>query len=154
MVAGAEAAATPVSEREREVARQRAAKVARDRALNQDREAERERRARRAQVRQLIEQHARNEAAADQPYNYQRGKKIKRIHVTRAQREQLLAGALAVLVLEGQQYLFEPATAERVLALAPDAWMHRHDPEVEAAQGQTDADDPYAAFKVPDDLMW
>lgn len=151
---GTDTPASPATEREREIARQRAAKVARDRALNQDREADRERKARRAQARQMVEQHSRNEAGADLPYNFQRGRKIKRLYVTAAQRSELLAGTLAVLGLEGVQHVMTPENAERVQALAPDAWVHRQDPQAEADAQPGSEDDPYAAFQVPDDLMW
>ena len=155
VVPTAETPVTPATEREREIARQRAAKVARDRALNQDRQADRERKARRAQARQLIEQQSRNEAGADQPYNFQRGRKIKRMYVSAAQRGELLAGRLAILGLEGAQHVMTPEAAERVHALAPDAWVHRQDPNAPASQAQAHAeDDPYAAYQVPDDLMW
>ena len=154
VVPTAEQAASPATEREREIARQRAAKVARDRALNQDRQADRERKARRAQARQLIEQQSRNDAAADLPYNFQRGKKIKRLYVTGDQREALLAGRLAVLGIEGTAHVMTPEAAERVLALAPDAWVHRHDPAAEPVAESGAEDDPYADYKVPDDLMW
>ena len=145
----------PTSEREREVARQRAAKVARDRALNQNRVADAERKARRAQVRQLVQSNEhKQEPGADIPYNFQRGKKIKRIYVTAAQREQLLAGALTVVAMDNAHHFLEPSVAARVLELAPDAWMHRHDPNAETPSQPASAEDPYAGFEVPDDLMW
>ena len=145
----------PTSEREREVARQRAAKVARDRALNQNRVADAERKARRAQVRQLVQSNEqKQEPGADVPYNFQRGRKIKRIYVTASQRQQLLAGSLAVVAMDNAHHFLEPSVAARVLEMAPDAWMHRHDPTAAAQTQATPGEDPYAGFEVPDDLMW
>ena len=145
----------PTTERERDVARQRAAKVARDRALNYDRVADAERKARRAQVRQLVQSNEhKQDPAADVPYNFQRGRKIRRIYVTRAQREQLLAGTLVLVSLDNVHHLLEPSVAARVLEMAPDAWLHRHDAKADAAQQAPAEDDPYAGYEVPDDLMW
>ena len=153
--ASASADAPVLSEREREIAQARAAKIARDRALNQNRVVDAERKARRAQVRQMIEQHApKPQGEADLPYHFQRGKKIKRIYVDARQREQLLSGALLLLVLDRNHHLLVPAAAARVQELAPDAWLHRHDPATGQQAAEGVEDDPYAEFKVPDDLMW
>jgi len=148
--------AAPLTDREREVARQRAAKVARDRALNFDRVADAEKKARRAAVRQLVQSNEQKvEAGADVPYNFQRGRKIKRIYVSAAQREQLLAGTLALVGLDNNYHLLQPAVGARVLEMAPDAWMLRNDPSAKPpSPGSEPAEDPYAGYEVPDDLMW
>lgn len=132
-----------------EVARQRAQKVARDRALNQKREAERERKARRAQVHQLLEAHAQSAADADLPYHFPRGKRIRRVHVTGAQRARLVAGELVIVELDAAHFLVEPEVAERARALAPDVYVYSAAVAQAAPQ-----DDAYAEHPIPDDLMW
>ena len=145
------AGTAPKNERERELARQRAAKIARDRALNQDRDAERGRKAKHAQARQLLEQHSQNAAGGESPYNYLRGRKVKRAYVHPEQRERIIGGQLVLAVVEGNHHLLLPDIAARVAALLPEAYLHQHvsEPEIEL-----DQDDPYADFKVPDDLVW
>lgn len=129
--------------------RQRNEKQARDRALNQQREAEKSRKAELAEARQLLEQHA-TPAPDEGPldYNFVHRRIIKTLHLGRTEHTQLCRGKLAIAVLEKGYGLIDDEIAARIEARDP-ALVIRITPEPEP-----DADDPYADYKIPDDLMW
>ncbi|MES9937106.1 MAG: DUF2058 domain-containing protein [Sedimenticola sp.] len=131
-------------------AREAAAEAARrDRELNQQKQQAAEEKAIAAQVRQLIEM---NRLALDDgelAYNFTDDGKVRRIHVTDEIQRQLGRGRLAIVKL-GQQYEVVPAgVAEKIRSRSAESVVVCNEPEV-----QDDADDPYADFKVPDDMMW
>src|SRR6202051_657252 len=70
------------------------AKAARDQQLNRQQQDKAERKARLAQVRQLIEQHRLPKPACEQFYNFVDGNKIRRIAADAAMRGTLARGAI------------------------------------------------------------
>ena len=138
---------------QRAAAQRRQEQAARDRALNDKKEAERRERELRMQIRDMVLAASLNQDAADVPYNVLHGSKVRRIYVTAEQRDALAAGTLAVATARGRHHVIPLAVADRIAGLMPAYFVHRADP---AAAHDTDAggDDPYARFKVPDDLMW
>lgn len=129
--------------------RSRAQKAERDRELNRQRQAEAQRRALAAEVADLVRAHRVSPEGGEVAYHFTDGKTVKRLFVTRAQQGQLAAGHLAV-VREGQGYALVPAdAAEKIGARDPACIvvLNRPEPAVEA-------DDPYAGYQVPDDLIW
>lgn len=78
--------------RDEEAARKRE----QDRQLNRERESKRRRKANQARAKQLIAEHRVNDPNADEPYNFQDGRYIRRIRVTEQQLKLLETGALAV----------------------------------------------------------
>ena len=122
----------------------------RDRALNAKREAERKDKELRVQIRDLVLEASLNQESADVPYNVLHGSKVRRIHVTAEQRDGLVAGTLAVATARGRHHVIPAALAERILAMMPGYFVHR----ATAGADEPAADDPYAAYQVPDDLTW
>jgi len=137
--------ATTAAERKRE----------RDRQLNQRIEEGRRRKALRMQIRARVRATMLNAAAAEMPYYFERGKRIKRIYVTAEQQGALSARRLAVVGSGASHYLVPIEVANEVRALSDEVFVHVAEPPVPEPQSpsQTD-DDPYAAFVVPDDLRW
>jgi hypothetical protein len=83
------------------------------------------------------------------PYNFADGKLVKRIYVTETQRRQLAGGQLAV-VRQGEGYDLVPLdVAEKIRARDGAGLVLLNQPEAEEEQ-----DEAYAAYRVPDDLMW
>ena len=124
----------------------------RDRALNLEREQAKKRKELRVQMRQLLRSQRVNEKKAEDRYNFTVGDKLKSLYVTPPQRGKLMAGELAIILFGDSQYLVPPATVDKARAL--DAAVTVYVAEPVAASSEPDADDPYADFKVPDDLMW
>ncbi|MES1933369.1 hypothetical protein T35B1_12207 [Salinisphaera shabanensis T35B1] len=136
----------------REIAAKDAGKRDYDRRLNEQRKAQREAQERQQMAVQIIE---RNRVAAegdnDQAvaYNYNANGKIKRLMVSDTQRKALADGRMAIVRYQGKTSLVTAAVAERLQPLIPNRiWLAK------PADDTPDPDDPYAAYQVPDDLMW
>lgn len=151
-------AARGVPSAETEEARRRAQeekekKVARDRALNQEKKAQAERKAIAAQIVQLIQAHQ-VEAKGEVAYQFTDGKRIKKIYVNGKIQQQLIRGVLAVVREPDDKneryYLVPRAVAEKIAQRDESLVIVLNT----SAPEQDDEDDPYADFKVPDDLMW
>lgn len=127
-------------------------KAKRDRALNQQREAERKQREIDAQVLQLIEHAKVDRSKGEEDFNFTHNKKVKKIQVTDEQRRQLSRGVLAVVITPGQSFEIVPKTAANKLRERhPSAVVFLADKEEQ--KGEV-TDDPYAGYEVPDDLTW
>lgn len=126
-----------------------AEKVERDRELNRQQQEKVEQKARQAQVKQLIEGSRLPKIDGDDYYNFVDGKKVKRIAVNAMLREKLSRGSLAI-VRHGGSYEMIPRDAALKIQERDKQRVVLLNTPTEAP----DADDPYAAYKVPDDLMW
>lgn len=133
----------------REVERAQAEKAARDRELNRQRQEEAERRARETELRQLIHSHRVVREGGERAYNFTDGRTLKRLYLTKEQHTRLVDGRLAVVRQDAFYELIPAEIAERVQARDPERLLvwNRQGP---APQGE----DPYAAYQVPDDLIW
>lgn len=140
----------PAVDETRERAKQaQAEKAERDRQLNQQRNADAERKALKAQVRQLIEMNQ-IRRDGDLPYNFKDGTTIKKIHVTAALQDSLARGQIAIVKL-GETYQLVPAgVADKISQRDPESVIAK----AEKSQQTMEEDDPYADYQIPDDLMW
>ncbi|OOZ37857.1 DUF2058 domain-containing protein [Solemya velesiana gill symbiont] len=131
-------------------AREIAAEAAqRDRELNRQKQQSAEAKAIAAQVRQLIEMNRLSLDEGEQAYNFSDGNKVQRIHVTEAIHRQLSRGRLAIVKLDGRYEVVPAGAAEKIGDRSAESVIVCNEPETE-----DDSDDPYADFKIPDDLMW
>jgi hypothetical protein len=132
-----------------DVERQRQEKLERDRALNQQREEEKARKAGIGAAVQLIQQHATQvPSEGAMAYNFVHDRVIKTLHLDRALHAQLCRGQLAIVTLEPGYGLMADDVAARVEEYLPHRVI-RIKPEA-----KPDEDDPYADYQIPDDLMW
>ncbi len=134
-----------------EIAAQKAAaeKAARDAELNRRKQAKLERRARYAEIRQLVAAHQIARVETEDFYNFQHGTEIHRVAVTPELRARLVAGELAIVRCEGRFAFVPAAIGEQVGARVEKALLHLNKPAAAPA-----ADDPYKDYVVPDDLIW
>lgn len=134
--------------------KQQAEKRAKDRALARATNEKAAARALRAEIRQLILQNDQRSKEArddDVPYNFVHGKKIKRIHLPKAQVEQLSRGTLVIVNNDGLYHLVSRDVADRIRARDPRRIIAAH--EEKPPEPGSD-DEYYAKFQVPDDLDW
>lgn len=124
-------------------------KVERDRQLNFERDEQARHKAIIAQIKQLIEVSRVSRDGAEIAYNFTDGVKIKKILVTPAMLEQLSNGRLAVVVFD-EQYSVVPKSVAEKIKLRDEKYVVVSN----VLQQTDDADDPYAEYKIPDDLMW
>jgi uncharacterized protein YaiL (DUF2058 family) len=130
--------------------RAQAAKVARDQELNRRREEKAKRRARMAEIEQIIDQNRAPRLETEDYYSFIDGKKIRRMSVDPQRREQLTSGVLAIVRYKGHYAVVPKAIAERIRERDENMVV----PVVQPKEASPEPDDAYKDFVVPDDLMW
>jgi uncharacterized protein YaiL (DUF2058 family) len=131
-------------------ARQAAAETAaRDRELNRRQKEELERKAVQAQIRHLVEMNRLPRDDGDVGYNFQDGTAIKKLHVSPAVHDRLSRGLLAIVRLDDRYEIIPSVVAEKIMLRDAGCIVSNAATRLEAGE-----DDPYAEYKVPDDLMW
>ena len=125
-----------------------AAKAARDQALNRERQAQADAKARAAQVRQLVDQHRLPKPDSDDYFNFVDGSKVRRIAVNADLRARLGRGDIVIVRCDGRYELVSSEIGARI--------GERDARAVVTLESSTkvDENDPYKDFIVPDDLTW
>ncbi|MBD3723082.1 DUF2058 family protein [Klebsiella pneumoniae] len=107
-------------------------------------------------VKQLIEMNRITVARGDIGFNFTDNNLIKKIMVDKPTQTQLINGRLAIArpavdnKPEGEYAIIPAVVAEKIAQRdASSIVLHSA-----LSQDEQDEDDPYADFKVPDDLMW
>jgi hypothetical protein len=152
---GASAAEASVAAEARERARElQREKAERDRALARAANDKAAAKALRAEIKQIIlqnDQRSKTMSDDDVAYNFLHGKRVKRIYVPEAQRDQISNGSLVIVNNDGNYHLLPKAAAEKVRTRDPKRIIVAHD----GAASEPDSEDEYyARFRVPDDLDW
>lgn len=127
-----------------------AEKIEKDRQLNQLRQQQEEKKQLAAQIKQIIELNRHPQDPEGLAYNFTDNNKVKRLYVSEAMRDQIAEGRLAIVKL-GQQYEVVGAEAARKIQSRDAASVIVFNESNKTADA---ADDPYAAYQVPDDLIW
>ncbi|MFT5446424.1 MAG: hypothetical protein ACI9DC_001591 [Gammaproteobacteria bacterium] len=140
---------------QRQAAQRQTAQAERDRALNAKREADRVNKETRLRIREMVLAASAKvkPEAAEIPYNVLHGSKLRRIYVTAEQRDGLGCGKLAIATAKGRHHVVSMELAAEITQLMPDYFVYRPKLEDDVAK-VADESDPYADYKVPDDLMW
>ncbi len=121
----------------------------RARELNAQRDAAAKQKAILAQIAQMVQTNRQAKGNGDIAYNFTHENKIDRIYVSAAVQAHLMAGRLVIVRLSGATELVPRVIADKIAER--DASMVVR---VNKASTEIDADDTYAAFQIPDDLMW
>lgn len=129
-----------------EVQRQNAERA---RELNAQRDAAAAQKAILAQIAQLVQQNKQSKGKGDVPYNFTFGTKVERIHVTAQIVEHLVAGRLVIVHMNGSFELVPRVIGEKIAQRDAAIVV-----QVKKKVQEVEEDDPYADFKIPDDLMW
>ena len=109
-----------------------------------------------AQVKQLIEMNKINISKGNIGFNFTDNNLIKKITVDKTTQAQLISGRLAIarLVVDNSsesEYAIIPASVSDKIAQRDANSIVLNSA---LSQEEQDEEDPYADFKVPDDLMW
>ncbi len=126
-----------------------AEKLSRDRALNEQKNQAAQQKAIQAQIQQLIELNAIAERG-DVEYRFDHAGVIKTLMLTTEHRRALIRGALAI-VGNADNLSIVPAQAAEKIAERDTGWLVLQN---QRDEDDFDADDEYAGYEVPDDLMW
>ena len=121
----------------------------RARELNAQRDAAATQKAIEAQIAQMVQNNRQSKGAGDIAYNFTRGNKIERLYVSAAVRAHLTAGRLVIVCQGGTTELVPRIIADKIAERCASLVIR-----VNKASAEIEADDPYAAFQIPDDLMW
>ena len=144
----------PVSPEKLAAMKAQAAKNARDQELNRKQQEKAAAKARRAEVKQLIEQHRLPPVESDEYFNFADGSRLARLAVTPELREQLIKGTVVIVRYEGHYAVVPEAAVARIRERDEHAVVtHASAPESTSA-APPDRDDPYKDYVVPDDLVW
>jgi uncharacterized protein YaiL (DUF2058 family) len=141
---------TEVNETQLRAQQVQAEKAERDRQLNRERQQIAERKAEQAQIRQLVESNRLDCKYGETAYQFVHGKKIKKIYVDDTMLDQLSRGRLAVICVNDNYELVPEAVARKIQERDESAVLVLH----ERKKDDNAADDPYAGYEIPDDLMW
>lgn len=124
--------------------------IERDRELNRQRKLAEDQKALAAQIKQIT---LLNRIAQDNnglAYNFNHENKVKALYVSEKVREALINGRAGIIKLE-QDYEIVPAEiARKIQDRDADSVIVLNQATLDVAA----EDDPYAAFEIPDDLMW
>jgi len=125
-------------------------KVERDRQLNQQQKETAERKAIAAQIKQLIEINCLEDGDGDVTYNFTDANKVKHLYVSERVHKHIASGRLAIAKL-GESYKLVPAPVAEKIKQRDAQYIIMSEPTTEP---EIDENDPYADYKIPDDLMW
>ncbi|MEB3754252.1 DUF2058 domain-containing protein [Acinetobacter sp. MD2(2019)] len=126
-------------------------KLNKDQQLNAEKQRVLEEKTLKANIIQMIGQHKIKSVDGDIVYQFIDEGKIKKVYLSQQIYNALVNGSL-VIAKENEQYAYLPhALATRIDQKMEGfiLWNKSED-----NQQSTDEDDPYAAYVIPDDLMW
>ncbi|MBF7978176.1 MULTISPECIES: DUF2058 domain-containing protein [Rahnella] len=132
------------------------AQLERDKQLNEQQKQAALSKEHKAQVKQLIEMNRIDISKGDIGFNFTDNNLIKKVFVDKTTQAQLISGRLAIARLvtdsnDESQYAIIPASVADKIAQRDASSIVLNSA---LSQEEQDEEDPYADFKVPDDLMW
>jgi uncharacterized protein YaiL (DUF2058 family) len=121
----------------------------RARELNAQRDAAATQKSIVAQISEMVQKNRQSKGAGDVAYNFTHDKKIERLYVSAAVQAHLMAGRLVIVCHGGSTELVPRIIADKISERDASLVVR-----VNKTSTEIDADDPYAAFQIPNDLMW
>jgi uncharacterized protein YaiL (DUF2058 family) len=121
----------------------------RAREHNAQRDAAATQRAISAQIAKMVQKNRQSKGAGEIAYHYTHAGKVERMHVSAAVQAHLVAGRLVIVCHSGATELVPRTIADKISERDASLVVR-----VAKTASEPEADDPYAAFKIPDDLMW
>jgi uncharacterized protein YaiL (DUF2058 family) len=121
----------------------------RARELNAQRDAAAQQKAIAAQIAQMVKLNRQPKGDGAITYHFTHGSKIEQVPVSAAVQAHLIAGRLVIVRLNEVTELVPRVIADKIAERDASIVVR-----VKKQEAQVEEDDPYAAFKIPDDLMW
>ena len=125
-------------------------KQAKDRELNQQQKEKADEKAIVAQIKQLIKLNIQAQDNDGVAYNFSDNNVVKKIYVNEATLKNISHGKLAIVKYDTHYELVPAQVAEKIKQRDASFILVLND----KVEEDTAADDPYAEFQIPDDLMW
>jgi len=133
---------------QQQIALKQEAKALQDKNLNADQQIKLEKKAVKAQIKQLILAAKLPKLNSDDYYNFADHNKIKRIAVNDLIREKLSGGNLAIVKFGAGYEIVDRKVALKIAERNPGIVVLLNDKTSDSK------DDFYASYQIPDDLMW
>lgn len=131
-------------------------KLEKDRLLNEEKQAQANAKAVRAQVVQLINMNKQRRGDGEQPFNFVDGTLVKKLYVTQEMLVALTRGQLVIVKnasdVHSVSYEVVPKIVADKIQEREPSWVFVNK-DATAASTEVE-DDYYADYKIPDDLMW
>ncbi|MGG2098367.1 DUF2058 domain-containing protein [Acinetobacter haemolyticus] len=135
-----------------DIDRSKQEKIAKDQALNSEKQRILEEKALKASIIQMIKQHKVLQTEGDIAYQFIDDNKIKKVYLSQQVYNALVSGSL-VIAKDQESYAYLPkALADKINQKMQGFILVNNNSEQN--NETTDEDDPYAAYVIPDDLMW
>jgi uncharacterized protein YaiL (DUF2058 family) len=134
-----------------DLAKSKAEKAAKDSALNDVKNKEIADKEQSLRIKQILVHHQITGVNGESEYNYTFNNKVKKLSLNTITHKALVNGRLALCGLNDTTYLVTSETAEKIAALDNTIVLVQND---KVEDEETDQDDPYADYQIPDDLMW
>ena len=125
-------------------------KMIRDKQLNQNRQSEIDNKALYAQIKQLIERSKIDRDGGEIAYSFTYLKLVKTIYVTTEQQTQLSKNQIGIAVLDNEKFELVPRVVIEKISQRDETCIISNQP----ITNNVSQDDPYADYKIPDDLIW
>ncbi len=108
-----------------------------------------------AQIRQIIELNSikQSNGKEEQAYNFTDDAKIKTLYVSAKNHDWISLGRIAIAKLD-QTYHLIPKDAANKINERDESFIVLLNESTNSATEEVEADDPYADYQIPDDLMW
>ena len=129
-------------------------KVARDTALNDQRNSDAEKKRVAAQVIQMISHFRVMRIKGDTDYNFTDGKVIKKISISKQLSDEIVRGRLCIARLNDKYEIIPRPVAEKIRERDENAIVVFNALPSQQSNAAESDDNYYAQFEIPDDLDW
>ncbi|REL30345.1 DUF2058 domain-containing protein [Thalassotalea euphylliae] len=147
---GAQVEASMQEKVKQDIAKQKEQKLAKDAALNAEKQEQLAAKELHQRILQILAHHQVKDIDGEVEYNYTFGTKVKKLLVNELTQKALVNGRLSICGLDDVTYVVTKETADKLATLDETVVLLSNDKVEESV----DEDDPYAAYQIPDDLMW
>ena len=126
-------------------------KHAKDHALNEEKKQQLEQKELKLRIQQILQHHQIKHTLGETEFNYTFNNKIKKLYLDGVTHRALANGRLALCGQDDTTYIVTRETAEKLSTLDNSVLLLQNE---NTAPEEAEADDPYADYQIPDDLMW
>lgn len=125
-------------------------KAKKDKKLNEQRAKDAEKKAKIAEIKQLIDNNKLERKDGETAYHFTYAKKVKKIYVNEEQQTLLSKGKISIVTLGNDQYFLVPQDVANKILEREQNFVVR----TPQSQQDTSENDDYADYQIPDDLNW
>ncbi len=130
--------------------KKKAEKAKKDKLLNRQQQDQLEQKAIAAQITQLIELNRQTMDEEGAAFNFNDAGSVKTIHVSEDMRTHISQGKLTIVKHQKHYAVIPAKIADKIRQRDEKLIIVQNQQD----QGNSDANDPYADYQIPDDLIW